>query len=337
MKKQFTGKSNINKTGKKSNLFILLFLLFILLVILFVVQEPLNLVSKAKEKIYRYGMYVMEQKTYRSGVSNLSVALRIPDIEIFNLLEPYRNGTIASLPFIYYGNFNTINEISAKGATGGTNPVELGVLIGCDEKTPTTLANNVNNFIRANITYLIMDCERGPDRLWGQPNVPNIASRVQSVIKSSGYNFRLQTSMQFGYLENKSNVQGGDTPVCINRKDRSDCDFTSSYANQVWKQYDQNDVIVIFGESGKQLTPDEFEKTNSAWVNFIEQKYPTNDWWAVTGMVPKTGLSADQVASIAQKARVMGSDAIGIIYLGRTASEFRLTGILSFLNQLSNK
>jgi hypothetical protein len=171
----------------------------------------------------------------------------------------------------------------------------------------------------------MQDCERGDDFLWGQPDVVSIAQSLAPLVNSDP-NFRWQTAMQFGYMENKSDGSGGDTSVCSQPQNFSSCNLSQSYANAVWQQQDGNDVVAIFGQSGQQQTPQQYESENLPWVQFINLTYPNRSWWGISGLTDKDSnglvdLSPLSLFNIVKKAKDMGAQSFGVIWLGQTQNE----------------
>lgn len=257
--------------------------------------------------------------------ADMKLALRIPTIEVYQAIKPYQDGSKAEISFIFYGRIETMEEIIKAGATQGSNPAELGVLIGCDMQSVGTVRDLLSRYRQANITYLMQDCEKGPDQLWSQPDVPSIAESLKTLVNANP-DFRWQVAMQFGYLQNTFATQGGDKSVCTGRELTS-CDIATSFAGEVWQNYNTNDIFTIFGQSGSQDTPDGFESVNSPWLNYMHTNYPQNDWWGVTGLTDqdKNGivdLSPQTVFDIATRAKNMGASAFGVIWAGGRDSTY---------------
>ncbi len=256
----------------------------------------------------------------------MRIAIRVPNTEVLAALEPYRDGRLGVIKFIYYSNIENVETLVQNGATSGENPAELGVLISCDERAVSTITTNRDRYKNLGVKYLIHDCEKGTDNLWADPDVVQMAQDVAPLVNAEGYDFRWQIAMQFGYLENTTDGTGGDRSVCTDPNNLSTCDFAQSYAGVSWQNYNANDIFVIFGQSNNQTTPDEFTATNAPWLNYVKATYSNNAWWGISALIDKDGdgvvdFSPQSVADIAKRAREMGAEAFGVIYLGQTPAE----------------
>lgn len=254
----------------------------------------------------------------------MRIAIRVPNLDVYTALKPYQDGTQGKIPFVFYAGIDPVEELVAAGAASGDNPAELGVLIGCNENTLERVNQELPRYIRANVTYLMQDCEKGPDDLWGLPDVPALAEQLAPIVHASDHPFRWQIAMQYGYLENTYGPGGSDASVCSGRQ-RSTCDLAASYAALAWKHYAAGDVMMMFGESGRQQTAADFEDTNRDWIDFIVREYPQNEWWGASGLVDKNrdgqvDLEPQAMYEIALRAEALGASGFGIIWLGRSSA-----------------
>jgi len=257
--------------------------------------------------------------------NRMRIAIRVPNLEVYYALNSYRLKETGNIKFIMYAGIDVIEQLVKAGATTGFNPVELGVLVGCSENTLQRIQKEIVKYRTYNVKYIIHDCERGDDRLWLLPDVVKIADSVKDVVNNKSYNFKWVFGMQHGYLEYKAGSGGGDQSVCIDPRDVSSCDISASFAGQVWRRYDSNDIATIFGESGAQQTPSAFETNNKQWINYAVNTQGVG-WWGISGLVDKdkdnkVDLNPATVITIADRARAMGARAFGVIWVGRSVNE----------------
>jgi hypothetical protein len=256
----------------------------------------------------------------------MRIALRVPGLEAYRTLLPWKDGTRGRIPFIFYSNLESVEQMYAAGATKGDNPAELGVLVACNGNAPRAIAESLPRYIAAEVTYIMQDCERGPDNLWREPDVPAIAAAVAPLLRAAGRDFRWNVAMQFGYVENTYGGVTGDRSVCRRLNARASCDLSQSYAAQVWQHYDDNDIYAVFGELSRQESPDQMAAANAEWLDYVRAQDANASWWAVSRLVDRRGtgqpdLSPAAEVAIAERAAAMGAEALLIIYLGRSAAD----------------
>src|SRR5258708_31745208 len=276
----------------------------------------------------------------------IKIALRVHDTTVFDNLDVYRTKATGAIPFVYYGNISFIKQISQQ-ALSGTNPAQLGALIPCDDTAVSVFNQNLNSFITSHVTHIMQDCELGTDKIWGNPDISTIAAQMatQTAILNPTYNFHWQMDMQYGFVENKSNGQGGDTVVCqdvTNPNPTTSCDISSSYGAAVWNIYNANGIMTMFGQSGSQDTGPLYQLQNTYWLNYIHVHYPSNHWWAVSGLTDKNkdnivDLNPLNIVDIAKTAQTMGADSLLIVWLGQnwTAMTGTQTQMPTFLDSWS--
>jgi hypothetical protein len=272
------------------------------------------------------------------SIGNLiPIAVRTPNQQVADALKPYWNGTKGNIKFILYAGIDALETLDISDAISA-GQVELGALISCGPNSVEKVESEISRYKSLQVTYLINDCEKGGDA-WSIPDVVDMADKLSPLINNSNNDFRWLAGMQYGYLENKNDGQGRDASVCTLKKDRSSCDFAASFAGQVWNRYNANDVFAIFGESGAQKNPSDFRANNESWISYVQTAYPQNEWWGINGLVDKNNdgnvdVDPAMMTSIVNEAKIMGADAFGIIWLGKTASELseKDTQLLQFLD-----